>query len=253
MEQFSPYFLAVFAIAVRTTTAFMILPGFSAAQIPMRVRLFLALAVTYSVFFLADDLSGRAIFQQEPTPAWFLVMTLREMLVAAILAVPIRFLFLSLSFAGEITMQFVGMNPIPGTPIGDDQPATALSAYYNMAALVLFFVTGVHLHFIMALALSFEAFPPGEILNAPVIVERFATDLSTFFNIALRLSAPILVYSVVVNLIAGLVNKLTPQIPIYFVSTPFLIFGGLYILLIIGNDILFNFNVEASRLVDSLL
>jgi flagellar biosynthesis protein FliR len=46
----------------------------------------------------------------------------------------------------------------------------------------------------------------------------------------LRLASPFLVYALIVNLMLGLINKLTPQIPVYFVSLPFVLTGGLLLL-----------------------
>ena len=43
----------------------------------------------------------------------------------------------------------------------------------------------------------------------------------------LRIASPFIVFAVVVNLAIGLVNRLTPQIPVYFISGPFVIAGGL--------------------------
>jgi flagellar biosynthetic protein FliR len=248
----SPFFLLLFAVAVRTTTAIMLLPGFSASQVPMRARLFVALGVAVSIVFILNGKEQLPVFQETPDALWFLKVTLSEMAAAAVLALPVRFLFLSLAFAGEVSTQFIGLNPIPGSQVGDTQPMPTLAAFFNITAVVLFFVTGIHLQFILGLALSFDLFPPGEFLNASGIVQSFAEELSTFFNIALRLTAPILVYSVVVNLIAGIVNKLTPQVPIYFVSTPFLIIGGLYVFVLIGKDIIFDFNVAVGELIDKM-
>jgi flagellar biosynthetic protein FliR len=43
-------------------------------------------------------------------------------------------------------------------------------------------------------------------------------------------------YAILVNLGTGLINKLTPQIPIYFISLPFIITGGLVLMYFaIGN------------------
>ncbi|MCJ2140892.1 flagellar biosynthetic protein FliR [Methylobacterium sp. E-066] len=58
---------------------------------------------------------------------------------------------------------------------------------------------------------------------------------------ALRLTSPFIVYSMVVNFALGLANKLTPQIPIFFVATPFLLFGGLMLLLFLSTDLFGQF------------
>jgi flagellar biosynthetic protein FliR len=54
--------------------------------------------------------------------------------------------------------------------------------------------------------------------------------VSQSFYVMLRLGSPFLAYSLLVNLAIGFVNKLTPQIPVYFISLPFVIFGGLVLL-----------------------
>jgi flagellar biosynthesis protein FliR len=253
MSGYEAIFLGFFTILIRTGTAMMVLPGFAAVQVPVRVRLFIALAVSISVFVMLDAWEGFAAYRGEVTPVMLVQLVFTEAFIGLALALPVRLLFLALGFAGETITQFIGANPIPGTPIGDDQPSTTLSAMFNVAAIVLFFASGAHLSFIFALAISFTAYPPGEILSISALTQSLAEDLSAFFNIVLRLSAPIIIYSVIMNLVAGLVNKLTPQIPIYFVSAPFLIFGGLFILMWIGDDMLYLFNVEVNRLMDSLL
>jgi flagellar biosynthetic protein FliR len=45
----------------------------------------------------------------------------------------------------------------------------------------------------------------------------------------LRLGSPFVAYAILVNLTIGFVNKLVPQIPVYFISLPFVIAGGLII------------------------
>ena len=45
----------------------------------------------------------------------------------------------------------------------------------------------------------------------------------------LRLSSPFLLYSMMFNVSIGFINKLAPQIPVYFISTPYLLLGGLFL------------------------
>ena len=39
-----------------------------------------------------------------------------------------------------------------------------------------------------------------------------------------------------VNFAIGVTNKLTPQIPVYFIATPFVMLGGLFLLLLTVHD-----------------
>jgi len=240
-------FMLVFT---RVSTCLMILPGFSSVQVPINVRLFIALGVAVAVFSLAKIPFNYSV---PIRPEQIFKLMAGEFLIAAALAIPIRFFFLALSFLGEVITHLIGLNPIPGTPIADNQSSTVLSGLFNVTATVLFFSTGLHFSFIMALAMSFELYPPGEVLSISLILSNTVENLGQFFNIVLRLGSPIVIYAVIANLIAGLVNKLTPQIPVYFVSAPFLICGGIVLLTWMGDDLLMNFHLEVSNYMNRVL
>ena len=55
------------------------------------------------------------------------------------------------------------------------------------------------------------------------------------------MSAPFLVYALTVNFLFGVVNKMIPQVPAYFVSVPFVIAGGLALLYVLIGPILLAF------------
>lgn len=48
--------------------------------------------------------------------------------------------------------------------------------------------------------------------------------------VSLRIVSPFLVFSVLVNFAVGLTNRLVPNVQVFFLSTPFLILGGLALL-----------------------
>lgn len=236
-------FLLVF---VRTSACIMVLPGLSMAQIPMRIRLYAAVALSIAVYMLVDPNLNR---DASSVSSELFGLIVHEMIIGVSLALPLRFLFLGLTFLGEIIVQYIGLNPIPGTPIGDDQATTTLSALFNVTAVVLLVSTGMLEGYVIALANSYSVFPAGGVFAATEFLGFLVTQLDEFFEIMLRLGSPIIIYAVVLNMLAGMVNKLTPQVPIYFVSTPFLICGGLVMLTWIGDDIMYLFSVEVDKLI----
>ena len=226
----------------------MVLPGLSMTQIPVRVRLYAAMALGLAVHVLIGmQLQAGTDFGT----ATLFSLIIQEIIIGISLALPIRFLFLCLSFLGEITIQYIGLNPIPGTPIGDEQATTTLASLFNITAIVLMLSTGLLEGFIFALANSYSIFPIGSFIDIGDYLGQLAANLDVFFEIILRLGSPILIYAVVLNMLAGLVNKLTPQIPIYFVSIPFLICGGFVILFWVGDDMMFLFTEEVNKFVSS--
>ena len=233
----------------RTSACVMILPGLSMSQLPMRVRLFAAAAIALAVQALID-MPLQVDIQIQSAEMFGLIF--HEMIIGIALALPLRLLFTALTFLGEIVVQFIGLNPIPGTPIGEDQAMPSMSSLFNLTAVVILLSTGMLEGFVIALAMSYEAIPIGDFLQIGELLELLSKQLDEFFAIMLRLGSPLIIYAILVNLLAGLVNKLTPAIPIYFVSTPFLICGGLVLLAWTADDILFLFNVEVGKIIDSM-
>jgi flagellar biosynthetic protein FliR len=83
--------------------------------------------------------------------------------------------------------------------------------------------------------------PPSEGVAAGIRLTTLVDRLSASFMLALRVASPFLIYAVIVNLAVGLANKLTPSIPVYFISLPFVMAGGLLLLYQIGGELLTQF------------
>src|SRR5262249_20474799 len=88
---------------------------------------------------------------------------------------------------------------------------------------------------------SYDIWHPGDRLGGDVALAQFVNRLAEAFVLTLRITSPFIVYSVIVNLAVGLINKLTPAIPIYFVSVPFILLGGFLLCSITGDELLTQF------------
>ncbi|MGL4405282.1 MAG: flagellar biosynthetic protein FliR, partial [Notoacmeibacter sp.] len=58
------------------------------------------------------------------------------------------------------------------------------------------------------------------------------------FRLALQLAMPFLAYGILINLGIGLANKMSPQVPVYFISMPYVIGGGLILLYAMAPEML---------------
>jgi len=79
---------------------------------------------------------------------------------------------------------------------------------------------------------------------------QLVNRLSEAFVLTLRIISPFIVYSVIVNFAVGLINKLTPSIPVYFISVPFILFGGLLLLYLTSDELLTQFMIGLSSWLD---
>lgn len=64
--------------------------------------------------------------------------------------------------------------------------------------------------------------------------------------LSLQVCSPFLVFAITINFVFGLLNKLAPQIPVAFVSAPFILGGGLLLLYFLSDEIFAIFMFQFS-------
>jgi flagellar biosynthetic protein FliR len=230
--------LAAFAIFCRVGGCLMIAPGFSSSQIPVRVRLYIALGVSLSLTPMLIATVRPAIGDGSATTLLALIFS--ETAAGLLIGLVARIFFMALQFVTVAMTQAIGLSGIPGLSIEDGEQEPALATLFMVAATTLLFVSGLHAELIRGLVDSYSTIPPGP-LNSRLALVDIADQTTRAFVVALRIGSPFLVYSVVVNFAIGVTNKLTPQIPVYFIATPFVMLGGLFLFMLTVPDFLSTF------------
>jgi flagellar biosynthetic protein FliR len=231
--------LAVFVLFCRIGTCIMLMPGFSSSRVPGLIRLFLAFGVTLVLTpLLVPGVEAALSPLTLQTVAGILIS---EMLVGGMLGILGRLFFFALETLAHAMTMAIGLSAMPGTGIDEPEPEPALVSLVTISALVLLFVTNQHWTILRGLAGSYEALPVAQIVGAQPALMRLADGLTDAFLAALRITSPFIIYAVVVNFALGLTNKLTPQIPVYFISLPFIVFGGLLLLYFVAPEMLHLF------------
>ena len=99
-----------------------------------------------------------------------------------------------------------------------------------MSAVLLLFIFDFHHAVIRSLIASYSVVPVTGGIETETYLMNLTETLKESFLLVLRLGSPFIAYALVINLMIGILNKLTPQIPIYFISLPFVIAGGILLL-----------------------
>jgi flagellar biosynthesis protein FliR len=220
----APDMAATFVVLFcRIGACLMLAPGFSSPRTPARARLFVALAVTLS---LAPALTGGKplIFSTVATLGGAIFA---ETFIGGLIGLLGRFYFLALETLMMAVAMQIGLSNALGAPIDEAEPLPGIAALVTTAATCLIFISDLHWELIRGLVNSYAVMPIGFLLRPQAALHMAADDLAGAFLVSLRIASPFIVFAVVVNLAIGLVNRLTPQIPVYFVSGPFVIAGGL--------------------------
>ena len=236
--------LVTFIVFCRIGACLMLVPGFSSVIVPPQVRLFVALVTTFALTPILI-----AILQpltQNAAPMTLALLICTELVVGSVIGLSGRVFFLALQTMATMMASSVGLSNIPGTPIGDTDPAPALVPLIMAAVTTLFFMTDQHWQVLRGLMNSYDVWQPGERLSGEMALNQIASRLSEAFVLTLRITSPFIVYSVIVNFAIGLVNKLTPAIPVYFISVPFVMFGGFLLLYLTSDELLTQFMLGVS-------
>ena len=152
-----------------------------------------------------------------------------ELLIGVLIGLLARLYILALQFIGAAIAMLIGYGGMSGPGVEDGEPQAALGAIISFSALLLLFVFDFHHEIIRALVASYRVAPLDVLFNPQAALVDVADTLSESFLVVLRLGSPFVAYSLLVNLTIGFVNKLVPQIPVYFISLPFVIAAGLII------------------------
>ncbi len=228
--------LLVFLAFCRIGCCLMLMPGFSSSRVPVHVRLFIAIAVTLALAPLLLPVLRAALPQMPPDAV--LALLISESIIGVLIGVMGRVFFLALQFMATAAAMYIGLGNLPGTPVEDVEPVPAFATLITLTATLLFFLTEQHWEVLRALIASYSALPITEPFAMEFSLAKLTDATTSAFLLALQISGPFIVYALVINFMVGIANKLVPQIPVYFISIPFVLAGGFFLLyLTIGESL----------------
>jgi len=219
--------LAAFIAFCRIGACFMLMPGFGSIRVPMNIRLFVSIAVSFALLVhLWDQIEPHV----DSRPLVLLPMVASELLIGTLIGLVARFYVLSLQFIGSAVSMLGGFGGMPGNAIEEPDAQGAVGAIISMSALLILFILGFHHQMIEALVTSYRVAPVNVFFDPQSALTDMADTISDSFMVVLRLGSPFVAYAILVNLAAGFINKLSPQVPVYFVSMPFVVAGALILM-----------------------
>jgi flagellar biosynthetic protein FliR len=234
--------LGTFLVLCRIGSCFMVLPGFATARVPARVRLHLALVLALLVAPMIDLEPSRKVAS---SPV-LVQMILAECITGAAIGLVVRLLIEALEFAVTAVSNYIGLvGLVPNIDGGDAQPV--LSSLVAVTGTLVLLILGMPQLVLIGLVDSYSVLPLGTMPMPAILLARITDLLSTGFLMGLRLAAPFVIYCLLVNAMFALAGKVVPQIQSYFLSTPFLVLGGLAMFYLVGAEVMRVFADVAAR------
>ena len=180
--------LAFGVLFCRIGACLMLAPGASMTQIPIQVRLFIAVAITLS---LTPALLGAVDFGglDGGAPALARVL-LTEILVGGLIGLLARFFLLALEalFAGVATMLGFA-NPF-GVQLEANEVLPPLATFVTLTATALIFITDMHWEILRGLVASYSVIPVGRGVKIDFALRHVTETLCEAFWLSLRSPHP---------------------------------------------------------------
>ncbi len=217
-------YLLVFA---RVGAILVVAPGIGERTVPVRIRLLLALIITFLIAPLAADqapavpLSGLETF--------FLIIM--EVFLGLFIGMIMRMGFNALQIAGKVISFQSGLAYAQNFDPTQGRQGSVIGSFLAILGVTMIFVADLHHIMITALSDSYVIFKVG----SPLLFNDFASlaidTVAKAFLIGIQIASPFIVYGLVFYLAIGLISKLMPQVQIFFIAMPLNILMGLVILM----------------------
>ncbi len=117
-------------------------------------------------------------------------------------------------------------DPNQGTQTG------VIANFLNLLAILLIFATDMHHVLLRGLIESFMVFDPAQLPPIADFATLAARLVSSAFRVGVQLAAPLLVAGFMLYVVAGVLNRLVPQIQVFFVVLPLQVLTAFVVLLI---------------------
>lgn len=231
--------LALFLVFCRIGTCVMILPGFSSARLSPQIRLFAALTLSLAVLPILWNTVYPKVSSSTDT---YVALIFSELMTGLMYGLMARLYTLGLQFLGTVISMMIGFSSPGGPDILEDSSETTVTSLISFCSLMMLFILDFHHYVFHALIDSYSIVPFGGHLEVRATLISITDTLEATTMIMLRLASPFILYAIMFQVSIGFINKMAPQVPVYFISTPYLLMGGLFMLYLSIAEIVTQFS-----------
>ncbi len=213
-------------IMCRVGSVVMLIPGIGDGFVSPRIRLLFTLMLCLVLLPVLKPFMPPV----PESPALLFRIIAGEIIFGIFIGSIIRLIFSVMHTAGMIiatqsslasAMLFDPSQGAQGTQIGN---------FLTLIALTLFFATDLHHKMLLTVADSYTLFSPAAYIPVEDMAKYYSSMINECFKLAIRLSSPIIIITLVLYFSAGILGKLMPALQIFFLIIPIQILISFFIL-----------------------
>ena len=207
---------AFLVCAARVTSLFSALPVFGSAQVPVRIRVALAVTIALAVFPVLPPIMP----QTSLTPIALGILMAKETMVGLMIGFIARLVFIAVEFGGAIIGYQMGFAAANVFDPQSQHQISLISQFQNVFAIFIFLALDIHHVFLRLITDSYRLLPAGGINlggEAVLYLSRLTGDM---FILAVKFSAPVLIVLLLSGLVLGLMSRIFQQLNAFMLSFP---------------------------------
>lgn len=222
-QSFSIYHLEYFlAILARVMGAMVFAPIFGNLTVTRRVRIMLGIGVALILY---------AAYPYTPlnytTFIGYTVIVVKELVVGLTLGFTANMVLTIINAAGQFIDRELGFSMVSNFDQTFNTETTISAQFYSMLVMILMLVLNLHYYILSALSDSFTLIPLGNVtIDTGELYDTMIGYITQYFIIALRISLPVLIAIMLLNVVLGVLAKTAPQMNMFVVGIQLKIFVG---------------------------
>ena len=201
--------IALFILVMaRISGLILVAPGYGSRALPMRIRAFLVIALS----FLVTPFQSSIVLGVPENLAQLVWLIGNELGVGLFLGFGVNLVFASAQAAGQVIGQMSGMqvadvfNPTLGTSV------PLFGQLLDSIMIVTFISVGGHQMLMVALLDTFKHMPVSQVHWHEGALDLLVALLGEAFALGLKIGAPVMVAMIISLLVMGLISRTLPQL-----------------------------------------
>lgn len=239
-------FLADFILPfTRISALIMAMIGLGAQTIPMRIKLFLCITITFAVMPAIPPVRVESLFAFGT-----FLLVVEQILIGVLIGFVTVLVVNTFTLAGQIIAMQTGLgfaslvDPASGTSV------PAVGQFFLILTTLLFWALDGHLSFLQFVVMSFDTIPiPSDGFDT-VKFKEVAEWGAWMFATALSLALAPITAMLLVNFSFGIMTRAAPQLNIFAIGFPITMTAGLIIMWLTMGNFLVHFELQWQRAVD---
>jgi flagellar biosynthesis protein FliR len=128
--------------------------------------------------------------------------------------------FEGMQFAGQLSGIQLGLSLATLFDPQSNADSPALAVFYNLMTLLLFLQMDIHHWILRAITRSFEYLPVGSAVANQMVTRELVRVVGTLFGFGIQIAAPVLLLTMMIDLMLGFISKASPQLPVLLFGIP---------------------------------